>query len=91
MFSESLERTLHTEAIQHQQLVQSLPKVHHSTIYAYLPNNHCLYVADSGNYTVRKIDLSSAQVTTLAGSAGNYGVTDGGRGRCPPNALCLGS
>lgn len=35
-----------------------------------------LYVADSGNYLVRRIDLTSGQVTTLAGS-GSFGDTDG--------------
>jgi DNA-binding beta-propeller fold protein YncE len=36
-----------------------------------------LYVVDSGNATIRKIDLSSGAVTTLAGKAGNYGLIDG--------------
>jgi len=36
-----------------------------------------LYVADSYNYTIRSIVVSTAAVTTLAGSAGSTGSTDG--------------
>jgi hypothetical protein len=36
-----------------------------------------LYVADSGNNTVRKVVIASGVVTTLAGTAGSYGSTDG--------------
>ena len=36
-----------------------------------------LYVADAGNYTVRKVAIATGAVTTLAGSAGTSGVTDG--------------
>lgn len=38
-----------------------------------------LYVADSGNHTIRKIDLSTspATVTTIAGMAGTSGSADG--------------
>ena len=36
-----------------------------------------LYVVDSGNYTIRKIVISTGAVTTLAGSAGIQGSTDG--------------
>jgi sugar lactone lactonase YvrE len=36
-----------------------------------------IYVADYGNYTIRKIVASTAVVTTLAGSAGSQGSTDG--------------
>ncbi len=36
-----------------------------------------LYVADSGNCTIRKIDIVSGTVSTLAGSAGNQGSADG--------------
>lgn len=36
-----------------------------------------LYVADTGNSTIRKISISSGVVTTLAGTAGFYGSTDG--------------
>ena len=35
-----------------------------------------LYVTDAYNYTIRKIVIASGAVTTLAGSAGNPGVTD---------------
>ncbi len=36
-----------------------------------------LYVADSGNNTIRKIVISSGAVTTVAGTAGSSGSTDG--------------
>ncbi|MBN2158219.1 MAG: SMP-30/gluconolactonase/LRE family protein [Spirochaetes bacterium] len=36
-----------------------------------------LYVADTNNFTIRKIDLSSGQVTTVAGLAGTSGIADG--------------
>lgn len=36
-----------------------------------------LYVADTDNHTVRSIALSTGIVTTVAGSAGNSGSTDG--------------
>ncbi|MBI5234886.1 MAG: hypothetical protein HY886_01360 [Deltaproteobacteria bacterium] len=36
-----------------------------------------LYVADTYNYTIRKIVISTAVVTTLAGTAGSSGSTDG--------------
>ena len=36
-----------------------------------------LYVADSHNYTVRKIVTATGEVTTLAGSPGSWGFTDG--------------
>ncbi len=40
-----------------------------------------VYVADSNNFTIRKIDVSSGTVTTLAGQAGSFGSADGtGRG-----------
>ncbi len=45
------------------------------------PQNMCvsgnfLYVADAYNHIIRKIDLTSKQVTTVAGSAGIPGSTD---------------
>jgi DNA-binding beta-propeller fold protein YncE len=36
-----------------------------------------LYVSDTLNYTVRQVALNTQAVTTLAGSAGNGGATDG--------------
>jgi sugar lactone lactonase YvrE len=36
-----------------------------------------LYVTDSYNHTIRKVVISTAAVTTLAGSAGSQGSTDG--------------
>ena len=36
-----------------------------------------LYVADTGNHTIRKIVIATGEVTTLAGIAGSYGSTDG--------------
>lgn len=36
-----------------------------------------LYVADAANHEIRTIDLLTNQVTTLAGSQGNKGATDG--------------
>jgi sugar lactone lactonase YvrE len=36
-----------------------------------------LYVADTSNNTIRKIVIASAEVTTLAGSAGSAGSSDG--------------
>jgi hypothetical protein len=36
-----------------------------------------LYVADTNNHTIRKVVLSTASVTTVAGTAGNPGSADG--------------
>jgi hypothetical protein len=36
-----------------------------------------LFVADSWNHTIRKVVIATGAVTTLAGSAGNYGEADG--------------
>lgn len=41
-----------------------------------LDNQGNLYVADSGNYTVRRIAVNGT-VSTLAGTAGNYNYADG--------------
>ena len=36
-----------------------------------------LYIADSGNHTIRRIDIASSQVSTVAGTAGSIGAADG--------------
>ena len=36
-----------------------------------------VYVADSGNHTIRKIAIATGEVTTLAGTAGSSGSSDG--------------
>ena len=36
-----------------------------------------VYIADSGNHTIRRIDLSDNSVTTMAGASGSTGSTDG--------------
>ena len=36
-----------------------------------------LYLADSGNHTLRRIDIANNQVTTVAGTAGTLGAADG--------------
>ena len=36
-----------------------------------------LYVADSGNHTIRKIVIATGEVTTLAGTAGSFGSANG--------------
>jgi DNA-binding beta-propeller fold protein YncE len=41
------------------------------------PSGSTLYVADTGNNTIRQIDLETREVTTLAGKAGMSGVSDG--------------
>jgi sugar lactone lactonase YvrE len=54
-----------------------------------------LYIADSGNATLRKIDLSTAMVSTVAGSPGESGVADGtgsiARFREPTGLVASGS
>ena len=36
-----------------------------------------LFVADSGNHTIRKVVIATGEVTTLAGTAGSLGSSDG--------------
>lgn len=36
-----------------------------------------LFVADTGNHTIRRVEVSTGAVTTLAGAAGIAGITDG--------------
>ncbi|MGB5196655.1 MAG: hypothetical protein WBN64_06280 [Candidatus Deferrimicrobium sp.] len=36
-----------------------------------------LFVADSGNHTIRKVVIATGEVTTLAGAAGSLGSSDG--------------
>ncbi len=45
--------------------------------YAVTTDGKTLYVADSGNHTIRKIDIATRTVTTLAGSVGVAGTIDG--------------
>ena len=49
-----------------------------------------LYVADTGNYTIRKIVLSTGAVTTLAGAAGTSGTTDSATGTSARFGLIYG-
>jgi sugar lactone lactonase YvrE len=54
----------------------------------------CLYVSDTGNHTVRRIDLKTSQVTTLAGKPGEWGAVDGAGTTAlfnSPMGLCLGT
>ncbi len=36
-----------------------------------------LYLADSGNHTIRRIDIATSEVSTVAGTAGSIGAEDG--------------
>lgn len=40
-------------------------------------NGAALFITDQGNHTVRKLDLATNSVTTLAGTAGSAGSADG--------------
>ena len=42
-----------------------------------LGDNNTLYVADTQNQLIRRIDLQTCTVTTLAGTAGTFGSNDG--------------
>ena len=44
-------------------------------------DNNNLYVADAGNHTIRQIVINTGEVTTLAGTAGLPGATDGAPGQ----------
>ena len=44
-------------------------------------DNNNLYVADTGNHTIRQIVINTGEVTTLAGTAGFSGATDGAAGQ----------
>ena len=51
-----------------------------------------LYVADSGNFTVRMYDATKLQWFTIAGKAGTTGTTDGGLGASlfkRPSGICV--
>jgi len=54
-----------------------------------------LYVADTGNHTVRKVETPSGAVSTIAGSAGNPGFADGQGGTArfssPEGIVAVGS
>ncbi len=41
------------------------------------PTGAALYISDSGNHTIRRLDLSTRAVTTIAGTAGDCGFADG--------------
>lgn len=45
--------------------------------YGLITDGTNLYVADTGNYTIRKIVIATAQVTTIAGTPGLFGTADG--------------
>lgn len=42
----------------------------------YFNNTYC-YICDSNNYTIRRLDISTNNVTTIAGTAGASAVVDG--------------
>src|SRR5262249_3183553 len=49
-------------------------------------NSTDLYVADTGNFVIRKVAIATAQVSTVAGLAGEADVVDG-----PSNSARFGS
>lgn len=48
-----------------------------NTPYGITTDGSNLYVSETGNNTIRKIVIATGQVTTIAGSAGDTGSTDG--------------
>ena len=52
-------------------------RFNHPTDVVISPDGASAYVADSDNHTIRRLDLATATVTTLAGSAGTPGSDDG--------------
>jgi sugar lactone lactonase YvrE len=51
-----------------------------------------LYVADAGNHVIRRIEISTVEVSTVAGTAGQAGITDGAGALArfdQPNALVV--
>jgi len=53
-----------------------------------------VYIADSGNHTIRKIEVTTGTVSTFAGLQGETGATDGPSGMArfnTPRALCFDS
>lgn len=49
-----------------------------------------LYVTDSNNYTIRKVSIATGQVTTIAGSPGNFGTMISGSAPTGDKALFNG-
>lgn len=45
--------------------------------YGLVTDGSNLYVADTGNFTIRKVEIAIQQVTTIAGMAGIFGSVDG--------------
>jgi sugar lactone lactonase YvrE len=45
------------------------------------PGGEALYIADRGNHTIRRLDLRTGQVSTLVGTAGQRGHSDGAGAR----------
>lgn len=57
--------------------VGSVAKFNNSFYGRLVADGEYVYVCDSGNATIRRVELSTGTVTTLAGSAGLVGSTDG--------------
>jgi sugar lactone lactonase YvrE len=54
----------------------------------YHPALNCLFIADAGNSTLRKLDLATNAVTTEAGTAGTSGSIDGSGAAARLNWTC---